>query len=234
MFRTRAQHVLLTALNMKLVYLASVSVIIPLIVGLFTYNRIGKPGRQLTWLFGFWLASEIVGIMIAFAGYKNLIIYLIVSCGEMLMIANFFSLLYESRKARDIVLILALVGVLICLADYVRTGEALGFIPMTYESVFIVCMGIYAYYEMLKGGTSSSYQFLILTMMLLFAGSAIYFTMFQVMIYEEGLFRLFGLFHKALLVGCYLMFSVGLWRSRKPLPLIHERPNELVDDSVSV
>jgi hypothetical protein len=194
--------------------IASITVIVPLLVGLLYYSRLGKPERTLIFLFATWTVGEVIGIILGFAAVNNLQLYMIIAIGELLIITAFFITVFESPRARRVMSIMACIGVLMIMTEFIRTGEPLGSSAMIFETLLIFSMGLYAMCEIIIKGNGERYQFLIMTLMFLFLGSGVYFTCFKYMKENIELLRLFAAVHAALLIVCYFLFSVGLWRSR--------------------
>ncbi|WP_143785601.1 hypothetical protein [Ohtaekwangia koreensis] len=82
-----------------------------------------------------------------------------------------------------------------------------------YEGIFYFGMGLYYFYESVFSEVKTDdYTFLVATVLLLFLGSTVFLCTWTFMKYDEKLFRLFGDIHAFLLIGCYFLFTLSLWR----------------------
>lgn len=139
---------------------------------------------------------------------------MILSMVELGMITLFYRTVYTNAIAKKIVAWLALTGVIITLAEFAIRKTPMNSITLLYDSSFFFGMGLYAFYEIVLQRAPAALTAINASIMILFLGSAVYFSAWQFMKYEEGLFRMFGMVHAFLLISCYGLFTYGLWRLR--------------------
>lgn len=194
--------------------ISSFLVLAPFLVGVIIYNQLPRPGRYVTWLLAAWFVAEIFAYALRVNGYSNWNVYVLLSFGEIVIITMFYKDIFVSRRIKSIIIWIACMGLGLVSAEYVLSESFDNTFTMLFECLFFFGMGLYAFYEMIIHRTSSEYSLLVGCIMVLFLGSAVYFSTWKFMKHDESLFRLFGHAHSFLLVGCYGLFTYSLWRLR--------------------
>jgi hypothetical protein len=197
-----------------LVTIASFCVVIPFLVGVISYKKMPGAGRCATWLMGAWLVAECSAYYLRIQGYTNWIVYVLLSYAEISIVTILFLNIFVSNFAKKITLWLACLGLLIVSLELLIGKGASSSVTIMYESFFFFGMGLYAFYETIVLNAFSKFNLLNIGIMLMFLGSAVYFASWQFMKVDIALFKLFGNAHAVLLIICYSIFTVGLWRLR--------------------
>lgn len=195
-----------------LVTISSFSVVVPFLIGVLLYKRLPSAGRWITWLMTVWLAAETISYLLRIRGITNWNVYMLLSLAELMIVTTFYKQIFVNSKAKRIIVILAWLGMLIAVSEFILMKGPANSVTLLYESVFFIGMGLYASYEIAIAKRSPEFSVLIVGISVLFLGSAVYFSSWNFMKYDEGLFRIFGTAHAYLLIICYSIFSYGLWR----------------------
>jgi hypothetical protein len=198
----------------KLVYISSLTVVVPFLIGILRYRHLPDPARVITWLLGAWLLAEAGAQAIARMGFHNWYVFSLLSLLELVLIASFFRKIYISRSAGRVALVLAVLGIMLTLSEFIRTNEPIGTVTMLYDCMLFFGLGLYYFYEVAAEKADKKFNLITLSIMAMFLGSAAYFSSWQLMKYQEGLFRIFGAAHALLLIFCYTLFAISLWRLR--------------------
>jgi hypothetical protein len=196
-------------------YISSLSVAVPVTAGAICYKSLPKAGKYVAWLLFTWLATELTGILVASLGHENWTVYMVLSLVELFLIPLFFREIWKSKQAKLVIQILSWIGVMIILWEYAYTGDSMGPISMIFSCSFYFGMCLYTFHEMIFKEASDQFKLLVISIMLMFMGSAGYFASWQLIKYEEDLFLTFAHVHGVLLIICYILFTVGIWRLQR-------------------
>lgn len=198
-----------------LVAISSFTVLLPLIIAILNYRRLPKPAKYISWLLVIWFVAETISYVLRISGFNNWNVYLAVSLIEIVAVTLFYKSIFISNTARRISVWLALTGIAITVFEYAITKTPMNTFSLLFDSTFFFGMGLFAFYEYSLMDGPGEYRLLNISIMILFLGSAVYFSSWKFMKYEEHLFRLFGSIHAYFLIGCYVLFSISLWRLRQ-------------------
>lgn len=195
--------------------ISSLLVFVPAFAGVLLYKRLPRPGQIITWLLCMWFVAEsIAHFALRMNGISNWWVYFIVSVVEMGIITMFYRSIYTHEYAKRIIVWLAWLGWVITFGEYGILKEPMGPVSLLYASLFYFAMGLWFFYELVMLNASESFVWINVAIILLFVGSAVYFSTWQFMKSDLPLFRLFTKAHAYLLVVCYTIFTVGIWRLR--------------------
>jgi hypothetical protein len=195
--------------------ISSLAVFIPALAGVLFYARLPRPGRIITWLFCAWFIAEAIAhFALRLNGISNWWVYFMVSLVEMVLITLFYKSIYRNTFAKQLIVWLAWLGLVVIFGEYGILHKPMGPISMLYSCIFFFAMGLWTFYEIVMLNAEEAFVWINVGLMLLFMGSAVYFSTWQFMMQDIPLFRLFTHVHAYLLVACYLIFTIGLWRSR--------------------
>jgi hypothetical protein len=197
-----------------LIYISSLSVIIPFAIGVSVYKSLPDPARVITWLLGAWLLSEGAAQFVAWLKYPNWHVFMLLSGIELILVSTFFRKIFVSKIAGMIATWSTFFGMILTIEEFIRTGEPMGTLPQIYDCLFFFGMGLYYFYEVTAEDAPNRFNWITSAIMVMFVGSAAYFGSWELMKDQHGLFRMFGAAHAVLLVICYSLFTVGLWRLR--------------------
>jgi hypothetical protein len=196
-----------------LVAVASFSVVLPLIAGLILYKRLPVPCKHIIYLLAIWLVAEILAYILRINSISNWWVYTILSLFQIVFLTDFFRKIIASTSVRPIFSWLGWLGIIILITECSIAKGPSSTITSFYEGIFYFGMGLYYFYESIfTEQKTNDYTFLVATVLLLFLGSTVFLCTWTFMKYEEDLFRLFGDVHAFLLIGCYFLFTLSLWR----------------------
>jgi hypothetical protein len=191
--------------------IASFTVIVPMITGLVLYKRLPLPARSVTWLLIAWFITEICAYWLRVHTITNWNIYVVLTFVELVIVTRFYRSIFVSNKAKQVAAWLAWVGIAIVIAEYALMNSPASTISLFYESLFFIGMGLYAFGEFVTEN-NGDYMLMNATIMIMFMGSAVYFASWQFMKYDKQMFIMFAKAHAVLLIACYSLFTVALWR----------------------
>lgn len=198
-----------------LVAISSFSVLLPLAVATLNYRRLPKPAKYITWLLVLWLIAETVSYLLRINGLHNWEVYLVVSIVEIVAITAFYRQIFISPKAKKLSVLIAWIAIAVTIAEYAITKAPMNTLTLLFDSAFFFGMGLYGFYEYSLTNGPSEFRLLNISVMILFLGSAVYFSSWKFMKYDEYLFKLYGNIHAYFLIGCYTLFTISLWRLRQ-------------------
>jgi hypothetical protein len=193
---------------------AAFVVTIPLTVGIVLYRKLAPAGKYLTLLLVSWFTAELFSYVLRVNGYENWTVYFLLSFAEIVLVTMFYKQIYSNRHAKSIIVWIAWIGIAIVPSEFAIANGPDNTVTMFFECTFFIVMGLYALYEGVFQKSETNYTLVVGCLMIFFLGSAVYFSTWRFMKYDEALFRLFGHVHGVLLIACYLAFSVSLWRLR--------------------
>lgn len=200
-------------MKLDLVAVASFSVVLPLTIGLTLYKRLPKPVKYIVWLLLSWLVAEIGAYLLRINGISNWGIYTALSVFQIVFLTEFFRNIITNTKVKQIFSWLGWSGIALLIIELSITKSLSNSITSFYESIFYFGMALYFFYESIfNEQKAGNYTFLVATILLLFLGSTVFLCTWTFMVYDEKLFILFGDAHAFLLIGCYFLFTLSLWR----------------------
>jgi hypothetical protein len=198
-----------------LVAVASFSVVLPLATCLLLYKRLPKPTKYILWLLACWLLAETIAYILRINSIFNWWVYVILSIFQIIFLTNFFREIIASTKMKAIFSWLGWTGIAILIVECSIAKGPSSTITSFYESIFYFGMGLYYFYKsVFEEKRTPDYTFLVATILMLFLGSTVFLCTWTFMKYDEKLFRLFGDTHAFLLISCYFLFTLSLWRLR--------------------
>jgi hypothetical protein len=199
-----------------LVAVASFSVALPLTIGLFISRRLPKPSRYIIWLLATWLIAETLAYILRVNSISNWWIYILLSLFQIILLTDFFRGIIANSKVKAVFSWLGWLGIAILIVECSIAKGPSSTITSFYEGIFYFGMGLYYFYESIfKEGKTHDYTFLVVTILMLFLGSTVFLCTWTFMKYDEKIFRLFGDVHAFLLIGCYFLFTLSLWRLQR-------------------
>jgi len=198
-----------------LAFISSFSVLLPLTIAVVNYRKMPKPAKWILLLLSVWSIGELISFLLRTNGYYNWYVYFAVGVVEIIVIPLFYQSIYISEKAKKAVVFVSVIAVVITIAEYLITGTPMNTVTMLFDSTFFFGMGLYGFYEYSLMNGPPQFRLLNISIMVLFLGSAAYFSTWKFMTYDVALFKLFGTIHGFFLIGCYILFTVSLWRLRQ-------------------
>lgn len=198
------------------VSISSLSVIIPALAGVLLYARLPKPARIITWLLCVYAVAEAIAhFALRLNGLTNWWVYFAVTIAEFALVTMFYKSIFRHEYARKVIVWLAWLGWVVTFGEYGILHEPMGPISMLYSCTFYFAMSLWAFYEIVMLEAPEDFVWINVSIMLLFLGSAGFFSSWYFMKADLHLFKLFTHVHAYLLLVCYLTFTIGLWRSRQ-------------------
>jgi hypothetical protein len=182
------------------------SVAVPLAVGLWRSDKMPLHFRWLVALLGLWLVTETVLYLMRHAGLQNLWVSYVLSVGELILIMPLFAKLVSGVPVRW----LCVGGVVITAVEFVLGGAA-NSISLLYECMLVVVLCLLALRQMVNGSLPWKYAWIVAALLLLFMGSAVYYTSFLRPDNMELLHKLSDA-HTVLLFVSYSILTIGLWK----------------------
>lgn len=182
-------------------------VCIPLLLGLSRVQKLSNTYKWFIALLALWFLAEVASVITRYNGIKNTQISYMLSVGELVLIVPIFKRLVGARVP---LVLLATIGIVLVIIEFIF-GGMMNSISLLYECILIVALGLMATREMIFDRIEWNHFWIVGGLMMLFIGSAAYYTSYLRPDNMELLQSLAN-WHRILLAVVYGTFTIGIWK----------------------
>jgi hypothetical protein len=192
----------------------SFSVIVPLLVGIFSFRHLSNAYKMIVYLCAIWLAAEIYSYILRINNIVNAHVSYSLTAFEIFLYALFYYNACRNQKAQKLFYKIAPLGLVLIVADYLMFDTPLNTFSLSVEYIVLTGMGLYLFYEISIGLASKAYSLINFTLLFYLLSSFPYFFAWEwLRVANMDLLMIFNISHLLVHTICYFVMGFVLWKS---------------------
>lgn len=206
-------------ISVYVIYALSLTIFIPVLIGVAGYRLLSKSQRLITWLLVIGLFNEVLMMAVAFMKMSNLFTMHFYALVEIVFLSLYFHSLAKTDSIKKSILIV-MAGLCVFSVVYSLFGNNIlefNSLPRAAECIYFSLLCIWMFFEMAvdEDPIDGSHYFITGAIMFYFSACFLVFTFSKYFIQDIDVLRLMFTMHSLVNVFCNLIYAVGLWIASK-------------------